>query len=88
MNFIQAIVKQKLKQITPEQLLDLSSQYGIDLTANEANIVVKKLRNTHLNIFDEAQRKQLLDDLALLTSTETVEKAEKILLQQFGHYLN
>jgi Protein of unknown function (DUF2624) len=81
------MVKQKLKQLTPEQLIQYGKEYGFYITKNEAYAILKYVNSTPLDIFNEADRYKLLKKLAQITNEETAKKAYQLfqaIVKQYG----
>ncbi|AMX82873.1 hypothetical protein GS3922_03785 [Geobacillus subterraneus] len=81
MNFYQQIVKQKLKTITPEQLVAYSQDYDLPITVSQAKKILHLARTNDINIFDPKERKKWVRELAKITSPEIAKKANELFLK-------
>ncbi len=82
MSFFQDMVNHKLRQLSPAQLKDMGVQYGIAISDHEAVLVSQKLQSSHVNVFNDFERKQLLQELSHIVSPAVVSQIE-YLFQQF-----
>lgn len=76
MGFYQIIVNQKVKQITPEGLLDLGGKYGIQINYNTAVQIVNLIRSNPIDVFDDIQRNRLLAEVARISSPDVARQIE------------
>jgi Mn-dependent DtxR family transcriptional regulator len=81
MNIYQQIVNQKIKTITPEELVSYSKDYGIYLTKEEAQKIIQLVRNNKINVFDPKERVKWVKELAKITSPQTAKQANALFLQ-------
>lgn len=84
--FIKEIVKRKLKQITKDELLVYSKQYGISISEEEANDMIIYIRNNQLDPFNSNHRQRMFADLAEITNKNTAFQAEKLLKEIIRTY--
>ncbi len=82
MSFFQDMVNHKLRQLSPAQLKDIGRQYGITISDHEAALVSQKLQASHINVFNDFERQQLLQELTQIVSPAVVSQVE-YLFQQF-----
>jgi len=83
MNIIQTIINKKVNGITPKELLKLSQQYQVTITPDQANKIAVLMNGKNINIYDLTQRKQLLAQIANVTSTGTAQQIDTI-FQKLG----
>ncbi|MRX71283.1 DUF2624 family protein [Bacillus lacus] len=83
MILIQKLVNQKLNTISPEELLKFAAQYKISITQDQSAKVAKLLKGKNINVFDEKEKKSLLESVSSITSPQTAQQVNK-LLQQLG----
>jgi hypothetical protein len=81
MNIYQQIINQKIKTITPEELVSYSEDYGISLTIEEAKKIIDIVRHNKINIFDSQERMKWVKELAKITSPQTAKQANALFLK-------
>jgi hypothetical protein len=81
MNIYQQIINQKIKTITPEELVSYSEDYGISLTIEEAKKIIDIVRHNKINIFDSQERMKWVRELAKITSPQTAKQANALFLK-------
>ncbi|MBB6284837.1 DUF2624 domain-containing protein [Geobacillus subterraneus] len=81
MNFYQQLVKQKLKTITPEELVAYSQDYDLPITVSQAKKILQLARTNDINVFDPKERKKWVRELAKITSPEIAKKANELFLK-------
>jgi Mn-dependent DtxR family transcriptional regulator len=82
MNIYQQIVNQKLKTLTPEDLMKYGKQYDIDVTKQQATNVLKLIRKKkNVNIFNPDEKNQLLREIARVTSPEVARKLNQLFIK-------
>lgn len=57
MNLYQQLVQQKIKTMTPEELVSYSHDYDIPLTVEQAKKILHIARTNKINVFDPQERK-------------------------------
>lgn len=72
------IIANKLKQISPEELLYYSKQYGFFLTPREAKQITDYLKNHPFDPFKESDRILFFKELTQITNINTTKKAQKL----------
>ncbi|ELK45468.1 UNVERIFIED_CONTAM: DUF2624 domain-containing protein [Halobacillus marinus] len=82
----QQFIAQKLKEMTVDDLLSYSRKYGIPITRQEAEKIVKELRKSKENPFDPEDRKRMLGKLAKITSKETALSVHRLLKKVAKEY--
>jgi hypothetical protein len=80
MNIIQQIINKKLNNITVEELLKFSKEYQIPITVDQAQQVVFLIKGQNINIYNTAERLELIKKIAKVTSPATAQQVN-ILLQ-------
>ncbi|BBW95574.1 DUF2624 domain-containing protein [Geobacillus sp. FSL W8-0032] len=81
MNVYHQLVRQKLKTITPEELVAYSHRYGLAITIKQAQTILDLARTNDINVFDPQERKKWVRELAKITSPEIARKANELFLQ-------
>ncbi|WP_273850802.1 DUF2624 family protein [Guptibacillus spartinae] len=80
MNPIQLqLVNFKLNRITTEELLQLSKQYGITLTADDAKKIVQILKQENIDIANQTQRKRILMKISREVSPSVASRVNKLI---------
>lgn len=85
-SFIKQLIMKKLNDITLNDLLYYSHQYGFILNKTEAEQIVTYLKNNKLDPFDQDNHEKLFQDLARITNHETAMKAQKFLNEIIRSY--
>ncbi|QHA92613.1 DUF2624 family protein [Bacillus sp. N1-1] len=81
MNPIQLqLVNFKLNRITAEELLQLSKQYGITLTAGDAKKIVQILKQENIDIANQTQRKRILLKISREVNPSVASRVNKLML--------
>jgi hypothetical protein len=80
-NIYQQIINQKIKKITPEELVSYSEDYGIKLTIEEAKKIIYIARNNKINVFNPQERIKWVKELAKITSPQTAKQANELFLK-------
>ena len=82
MNIYQQIVNQKLKTITPEELLAYGKKYNISVTKEQAQKVIILMKdNKNINIFNPEEKKQLLREIARVTSPQVARQLNNLFIK-------
>ncbi|MFT4412654.1 DUF2624 domain-containing protein [Fredinandcohnia humi] len=85
MNIYQQIINQKLKTLTPEDLMKYGKQYDIHVTKAQAANVLKLIRSKqNINIFNPEEKNQLLREIARATSPEVARKLNQLFIKFTG----
>ncbi|ERN54780.1 DUF2624 domain-containing protein [Alkalihalophilus marmarensis] len=85
-SIMQQLVNQKVNSLTAGELMQLSSQYQIPLTKDQAEGVINVLREEQIDVGNADQVNKIIQKL----QTEVDPHVSSIvtqLLQQFGHFL-
>lgn len=80
MKIFENIINYKLKSITAEELLKYANQFQLKLTKSQAEKIAKYLRGSNLNIFQDAQRAQVIKDIAKIAGPETAIEINKLFI--------
>ena len=82
MNIYQQIINQKLKTLTPDDLMNYGKQYDIYVTKEQATNVLKLMRkNKNINIFNPEEKNQLLREIARVTNPEVARKLNQLFIK-------
>lgn len=68
--FIKEMIKNKLRKLTPDEILHYSAEYGFAITRTQADQIVHYLRTSAPNPFDQADRDRFMMELAKITDRE------------------
>ncbi|MFZ3578625.1 DUF2624 family protein [Virgibacillus sp. DJP39] len=72
------IITKKLKNISSEELLHYSKQYGFSLSHNEAKQITDYVKSHPFDPFNETERINFFKKLAKITDINTTKKAQKL----------
>jgi hypothetical protein len=72
------LINKKVNTITPDELMKLSKQYQVSLSQDQATKIAALLKGQNVDLFDEAQRKQLLVKIANVSSKQTALQIDSI----------
>ncbi|MEH7224540.1 DUF2624 domain-containing protein [Bacillus sp. JJ1566] len=82
MNIYQQIINQKLKTLTPEDLMKYGKQYDIYVSKAQASNVLKLIRKKkNINIFNPDEKNQLLKEIAQITSPDVARKLNQLFIK-------
>jgi hypothetical protein len=79
---MQQMINHKINHMRPNELYQLSQQYHLNLTMPQAEQITSILHRQRIDIGNEAQRKQILQQLATEVDPAIAKKID-ILFQQF-----
>ncbi|MCM3738721.1 DUF2624 domain-containing protein [Oceanobacillus luteolus] len=79
--FIKEIVKNRLRQLTVNELLHYAGEYGFSITREEAHHILHYLQSSDLDIFSKQAMDEAYVKLAEITDQQTASKA-KLLFEQ------
>ncbi|MFS0672829.1 DUF2624 domain-containing protein [Ornithinibacillus sp. 179-J 7C1 HS] len=85
--FIKQIILNKMRQITPEDVIEYSGQYGFSISRQQATDIATYVRTKRLNPFESKEREKMLQDLSEITDRQTALKANKLfheLIKSYG----
>lgn len=75
------IINHKINTITGEELVKYANQFNISVSLQQAKKIAEYLRGKNINIFDTAQRAQLVKQIAKAAGPETAREVNKLLIQ-------
>ncbi len=78
MKLVQQIVNKKVNSLTPNELLKYSKQYNVFITPEQAHTLVNVIRQKPINIYNEAERRYLIKQIAQVTDRETAKKVNEL----------
>ncbi|WP_249871081.1 DUF2624 domain-containing protein [Oceanobacillus saliphilus] len=84
--FIKEMVKNKLKNLRPSELLQYSRQYGFQITEKQAREITDYLRVNSPDPFDANTRHEMLKQLAAITDKETALQTQKLFDEIINSY--
>ncbi|MFC4618012.1 DUF2624 family protein [Camelliibacillus cellulosilyticus] len=67
MNLLKQFVNQKINTLTPSELERLGAKYGLRFSGDESNKIVAIIRRQTVDVFSDAQRQRLLQQIAKST---------------------
>lgn len=82
MNLYQTFVNQRLRSLTPSEIIELGRNNGILINQNESILIAQKLNSSNVDVFNDTERIKLLEEVATITSPYLANEVEK-LFQQF-----
>lgn len=85
--FIKQMIINKLRQISPKDILVYSDEYGFSINKEQANAIANYVRTKRINPFDKREREKMLRDLSEITDQHTAIKANKLfheLIKSYG----
>lgn len=85
-SFIKDLINRKMNQITLEELLHYSTQYGFSLTQVEAQQILTYIQNNPIDPFDQNNREKIFQDLAQITDHNTASKAKSLFNEIINSY--
>ncbi|MEH7096805.1 DUF2624 domain-containing protein [Neobacillus vireti] len=81
MKIFESIINHKINTITAEELIKYANQFNINVSPQQAKKIAEYLRGKNINIFDTAQRSQLVKQIAKAAGPETAREVNKLLIQ-------
>jgi post-segregation antitoxin (ccd killing protein) len=85
-SFIKQLVRNKLKQVTPDELLHYAKEYHFDITRQQAEKIAAYLKQQPLDPFQNSDRKRMLEDLAKITDVHTARQANSLMVEIVKEY--
>ncbi|WP_337018458.1 DUF2624 family protein [Oceanobacillus massiliensis] len=76
--FIKELVKNKLRNLSSSELLNYSNKYGFQISEKQAQAIIHYLRQYSPDPFDAVKRKEMFQQLSVITDQETAAKAQKL----------
>lgn len=86
-NFLKEIIKNKIKLLHPDELLQHAKNNGFSLSVEEANHIVNYIQNNDFDIFSRNDLEILYNKLAEITDFATANKAKALferLIKSYG----
>lgn len=84
--FIKEMIKNKIKQLHQEELLQYARQYGFTLSNLEAQQILHYLQENEFDIFSKKEQEKAFIKLTVITNKTTANKAQKLLEQIISSY--
>lgn len=84
--FIKEMIKNKIKQLRKEELLQYAQQYGFTLSNIEAQQILHYLQENEFDIFSKKEQEKAFIKLSVITNKTTANKAQKLLEQIISSY--
>lgn len=81
MRIFENIINHKINTITAEELLKYADQFNIEINRQQAAKIAAYLRGKNINIFDTAQRAQIVREIAKVAGPETAREVNKLFTQ-------
>jgi hypothetical protein len=85
MKLFETIINMKLNRITTSELLSFSGQQGVTLSNSEAEQIVHLLKGKSINIFDEAERKIVLEQIDDIVGAKRAKQIEQLFYNLTGN---
>ncbi|WP_455662409.1 DUF2624 family protein [Pradoshia sp.] len=85
MKLFETIINMKLNRITTAELLSFSGQQGVTLSNSEAEQIVHLLKGKSINIFDEAERNPLLEQIEKIIGSKRAKQIEQLFYSLTGN---
>ena len=76
--FIKQLVNQKMNRMTPMELKNLGEKYGTKISHTEAEEVMKIIRSMNFDIFNEQDRRSVLNNIANSTNPDLAKNLEAL----------
>jgi Protein of unknown function (DUF2624) len=77
----ESIINHKINTITAEELIKYANQFNINVSLQQSKKIAEYLRGKNINIFDTAQRTQLVKQIAKTAGPETAREVNKLLIE-------
>ncbi|CEI84158.1 hypothetical protein BN997_04100 [Oceanobacillus oncorhynchi] len=84
--FIKEMIKNKLRKLTPDEILHYSAEYGFAITRTQADQIVHYLRTSAPNPFDQADRDRFMMELTKITDQKTAAAAQQLMDEVIKSY--
>lgn len=84
MRFLESIINMKINSIRRDELLQLAKQYGVTLSASEADQICQALRGKNYNLFHPDQRKVVVNKISEIVGIDRARQIEQIFLSFTG----
>ncbi|MFC2948371.1 DUF2624 domain-containing protein [Virgibacillus sediminis] len=76
--FIAQLIRNKLRQLTAEEIGRYGAQYGFNITKAQANQIADYLRKHSYDPFNATDRRRMWKELAKITDQATAQKAQRL----------
>ncbi|QKY71638.1 DUF2624 domain-containing protein [Lentibacillus sp. CBA3610] len=83
---IKQLVNKKLKQLSPDELLQYAHQYNFSINRKQAIEIATYLRQNTIDPFDPGHRKKMFEELARITDKATANQAQKLFVEIIKSY--
>ena len=78
MKFFETMINHKLNRIQPHELMSLARQYNLTISADQAEKIAGLLYGKNINLFNPAERMQVLSQISAITGPESAKQIETI----------
>lgn len=78
MRIFEKIINHKINTITGKELLKYGKQFQISITKEQADKIAGYLRGKNFNIFNDAERLKVIEEIAKITNRETAKEVNRI----------
>ncbi|MDF2556365.1 MAG: hypothetical protein K0R71_193 [Bacillales bacterium] len=79
MNFYQSFVNQRIRTLTPNEVVSLAPGNGVFISLEEASKVSRLLNSSNINVFNTEERMALFDQITKITSSFVATEFERII---------
>ncbi|MDF2535229.1 MAG: hypothetical protein K0R18_1388 [Bacillales bacterium] len=83
MDFYQSYVNQRVRTLSPNEIVRMGPNNGMLIDVNEASRVSRLLHGSNVNVFDNEERNNLLNKITKVTSSYVSREVENII----QHYI-
>lgn len=84
---LKEIVKNRLRQLTTDELLHYANQYGFSITRKQADQIVHYMQTNNVDIFSKEAAEQAYQKIAEITDLQTANKLKALfdeLIKTYG----
>lgn len=85
-SFLKEMINHKIKLLTKEELLHYAKQYGLNLSANEAEEILNYVHNNKLDVFSKKEIMKFHQKISEITNLETANKAKRLFEEVITSY--
>jgi len=78
LKIFQKIINHKINSITGRELLKYGKQFQISITNEQAEQIAAHLRGKNVNIFNDGERKNLINELANIVGNEKANEINRL----------
>lgn len=79
MNFYQSYVNQRIRTLTPNEIISIGPNNGVNMDVREASRVSRLLHGSIVNVFDDYERDNLLNEVTKVSSSFVSTEVDKII---------